>query len=419
MSGETGHGIGEATRGRIVRARNLGFLIGLVGLAACGGLGVLAGSKADALRPYLVGYVFWFGISLGGVALTMLHHLTGGGWGLLIRRPLEAAGLTILPIAILFTPIALGVADLYPWGDPAFVAAHEAVEHKAAYLNPNAFLMRSAIYFTIWGVSALILAFGSRAQDRREDRGPTRRLATFSGPGLGLVFLTTTFACVDWLMSLEPDWYSSIYAVMLICGWGLATFAAMTIVAYLLKGGPETRSVATPGRFHDLGNLTLAFTMLWAYMSFMQFLIIWCGNLVEEIPWYLRRTRGGWGWFAVALILFHFFGPFFVLLARDVKRNAGRLATLAGLILAMHLVEHIWLVLPSQYLDPLATSSDRVAIPWTQLASALAATAGVGGVWVGCFALFLGGAPLVPTNDPSGDHLDRAHADVKDSAGET
>jgi hypothetical protein len=431
----------DELRAGLGRVRKLALTAGGAGLGLCLLAALVPMFRLDVFRPYLAAYGFWFGLSLGGVALTMLHHLTGGSWGLVIRRPLEAAAITLIPMALLFLPIAAslyvgphrplaesaagepegahaGHADpsvntyaLYPWTDHAFVEHHEAVEHKAGYLSPGPFLLRTVGYFAVWIVIALLLNAWSRQQDRREDRAPSSRLANLSGPGLGIVFLTTTFACVDWFMSLEPDWYSTIYGPMLICGWGLATFAGATLVAaWMRPKEPELARVAGPVQFNDLGNLMLAFTMLWAYCSFMQYLIIWCGNLTEEIPWYLRRTRGGWEWFALVLIVFHFFAPFLVLLMRDVKRRPEILKWVALGILGVHLIDMAWLILPSQYLNPLDTAVHPVRVNPVQVLMVLIATAGIGGIWLAVFAWRLAGAPIVPRNDPAIDHV-RTHGE--------
>ena len=270
------------------------------------------------------------GIGLGCLGLTMLHHLVGGSWGLIVRRPMEAGGMILLPLAVLFLPLALGVARLYPWARPEF-AEDPAHKVKVMYLNPSFFLIRTGVYFVIWVIFAFLLRRLSVAQDRRRDYAPSVWLQRISGPGLALLFLAGSFAAIDWMMSLEPNWFSTIYGALVCVSQALSTLAMMIAVAILLSAEKPMAEAVTENRLHDLGNLMLAFTMLWAYMSFAQYLIIWSGNLPEEIPWYLRRTRGGWQWVALALALFHFFLPFFVLLFRESKRReatlvAGRLA---------------------------------------------------------------------------------------------
>ncbi|MGA9925237.1 MAG: hypothetical protein WBQ29_17720 [Isosphaeraceae bacterium] len=371
---------------------------------AAGGLGVFLSLAAWGFWPeqflqhflpsYLVAYVFWVGLALGCMGLTMLHHLVGGSWGLVVRRPMESGGMTLLPLALLFVPLALGLSRLYPWARPAEVAHDPQLQHKSLYLNVGFYLVRTVGYFVIWFVLTFVLNRLSSDQDRRADHRPSGRLQRLSGPGLVLLFLTGTFSAIDWLMSLEPHWSSTIYGCLVIVGEALATLAMMIAVVVFLSADQPMAEAATPDRLNDLGNLMLAFTMLWAYMSFMQYLIIWSGNLPEEIPWYLRRTRGGWQWVALALSLFHFFLPFFVLLFRENKRQSRLIVQVAILVLAMHWVDLIWLVVPASS-DP---ASPR--IPWVELPLSLVAMLGIGGF---CTAFFIGhlkGRPLIPLNDP-------------------
>ena len=375
------------------RAQRLAALAGLAGLAVCVAVGVFWPNR---LWPaYLVAFLFWSGIATGCLGITMLHHLVGGSWGLPVRRLLEAGAMTMPALALLFVPLTFGLKTLYRWAVASEVSADLALKHKAIYLNENAFLIRAGVYFTIWTAFAYALTRLSYRQDRGDSTDAKWWLQSLSGPGLVLLFLTASFAAIDWVMSLEPDWYSTIFGAMLIVGEGLATFAFMIIVAALLARTDEMEGVATPGRMQDLGNLLLAFVMFWAYMAFSQFLIIWCGNLAEEIPWYLRRTRGGWQYVALALIVFHFFVPFGFLLFRETKRGAGLLLGVALAIVAMHLVDLTWLVLPSRFVKPLQLQH-RPYIPWDEVALVAAATVGVGGVWVAVFLQNLKGRPLVP-----------------------
>jgi hypothetical protein len=383
---------GDALGPRLDLIQGRALIAGAAGLGVC--LVAALVWPHLALPSYLVAYLFWVGIAMGCVALTLLHHLVGGGWGLPIRRPLEAGAMALLPMAVLFVPILLGIQTLYPWAQPDRVQADRVLQHKSPYLNVNGFALRAVGYFVLWIALAYLLSRWSLQQDRSADPAPTRRLQALSGPGLVLVFLTATFAAIDWGMSLEPHWYSTIYGAMLIVGWGLTTFALMILVATLLSHYEPIASVATPTRMQDLGNLMLAFVMLWAYMAFSQFLIIWSGNLVEEIPWYLRRTRGGWEWVALALIVFHFFAPFFALLFRDTKRNLAVLRGVAAAILVMHVVDLTWLVVPARF-DREGTTL-RPWIPWGELTLILPALLGIGGIWVAAFLWYLKGRPLVP-----------------------
>jgi hypothetical protein len=406
--------VGEALRPHLDRIQARALQVGAAGLVL--GLAAALINPGRFLPSYLVAYLFWLGIALGCVSLTMLHHLVGGSWGLVLRRPMEAGAMTLLPLAVLFLPLALGLAHLYPWADPEFVRHHPAVQHKAIYLNPGAFLLRAVGYFAVWIVLAYLLNRWSAQEDGTEDRGPTDRLQTLGGPGLGIVFLTGSFAVIDWMMSLEPDWYSTIYGAMVIVGWGLLTFATMIIIVALLAEHEPMARVATPGVFNDLGNLMLAFVMLWAYMAFSQFLIIWAGNLTEEIPWYLRRSHGGWQYVALALILFHFFLPFFFLLFRENKRRARTLVVGAGLIILMHLVDLTWMVIPARF----ERINTPPYLPWIELMLVPVTTVGIGGIWVAFFLWRLKGRPLVPLHadlSPASDHTHAIHPAAEHAGG--
>ena len=364
------------------------FLIaGATGGALCAVAALV--DRPAAMASYLTAYLFWLGIALGSLAIVMLHYLVGGFWGFLIRRPLEAATMTLPLMGLLFLPLLIDLGAIYPWAQRSTVAASRVLQHKQPYLNVSFFIIRAAIYFTLWIGLALVMNLGSKRQDRTEDPAPTRWTQTFAAPGLVLYFLSMTFAAVDWGMSLEPDWYSTIYGVMLMIGQGLSTLAAMVVIASLLARVRPLSELAQPDVFHDVGNLMLAFTMLWAYMSFSQYLITWSGNLTEEIPWYLRRSIGVWWWVALSLILFHFFLPFFLLLNREAKRQYQSLWKIAVLILIVHAVNDAWLVLP-------ALGSPNVFRFW----AVIPAFAGIGGLWAAVFTWQLKGKPLVPRHDP-------------------
>ena len=377
---------------RIDRLQTQALVVGGAGLALSLGSWVLW--PRHFFAAYLVGYLFWMGVVLGSLGLTMLHHLTGGSWGLVVRRPFEAGAATVPLMALFFVPLALGMPALYPW------ARAEAVEQlgahlRAAYLNEPLFLARAAGYFGVWTTLGLLLAGWSSWQDRTSDHRPSGRLGRMSGPGTVILFAASTFAAVDWVMSLEAPWTSSIFGAMLITGEAMATFAAVIVVtAFLATERPMSR-IATAERLNDLGNLQLAFVMLWAYTSFCQYLIVWSGNLTEEIPWYLKRTRGGWEWVALALIVCQFFLPFFMLLVRENKRNSRSLLGVCLLILIMHWIDLVWLVVPAR----VDAASPRIL--WTEIGLSVVTLFGVGGIWVAAFLARLKRLPLVPLNDPS------------------
>lgn len=376
--------------GRFGRAA---LIVGALGSAL-----LLAGAFSNAqqfFRSYLIGYLFWAGVALGCLAVLMLEHLSGGAWGLLIRRTLEAASRTIPLMAILFIPILIGIRELYVWARPEEVAASHALKHKQPYLNVTFFVIRAAIYFAAWMLLAWLLTGWSRRQDSAEDpRQLRRKMRALAGPGLVLFGLTDTFASFDWVMSLEPEFASTIFGILLIGGQALSAMAfAIASLVWLARRRPLSE-VVRPDQLHDLGKLLLAFVMLWAYFAFSQFLIIWSGNLPEEIPWYLHRLRGGWQWIGLALIIFHFALPFLLLLSRDVKRSFGPLLAIALVIFVLRLVDLFWLVAPEFH-------GEALTLHWMDLV----AVAGLGGLWLWAFTWQLQKSPLLPVGDPKLEEL--------------
>lgn len=372
---------------RLDRIQHRSLIAGGVGLGLCL-LGAFLNPE-QFFRSYLLAYLFWTGIALGSFAIVMLHHLTGGGWGFVIRRLLEAGTRTLPLMAVLFVPLLFGLPDLYVWARPAEVAGDALLQHKSAYLNVPFFLFRTVVYFAIWIGVTYFLNKWSVEQDRTAEPLLTRRLQVLSGPGLVLYGLTATFASIDWAMSLEPHWFSTIYGVMFIVGQVLATLALMILMAVLLADREPLSNVVSPAYLVDLGNLLLAFVMFWAYMAFSQYIVIWSGNLPEEITWYLHRTTGGWQWIALFLIIFHFAVPFLLLLSRVTKRNVQMLSAVAGALIVIRLVDLFWLVVP-------AFHHTGLAIHWMDLV----APVGVGGIWMWFFIWQLKGRPLLPLHDP-------------------
>jgi hypothetical protein len=369
-------------RARLARLRGGALLVGLLSAAACG-----AGAyyqPAEFFPAWLVACLFWWGISLGSMAIAMIHHLTGGMWGLAIRRILEAA-YSLLPLtALLFAPLLFGLPTLYLWARQSKVAADSLLQYQGWYLNVRDFQLRAAGYFIVWTVLALALNALSSGELANEPLR-RRRLALISGPGLIVWGLTVTFAAIDWAMSLEPHWFSSSYGVLLASGQGVAALSLAIVALVLLGDLLPWSSLATPACLNDLGNFLLAFVMFWAYIAFTQYLIIWSGNLPEEIPWYLHRNRGGWQWVALALIGFHFAVPFLLLLARQTKRQPRRLLAVAVMLLLMRLLDLNWLVMP-------AFHPDRLTGHWLYLAAPLA----VGGFWLTAFAWRLAARAALP-----------------------
>ena len=354
-------------------------------------LGLLLNSR-QFFQSYLMAYMLWLGVTLGCLALGMVHQLSGGAWGVLIRRPIGAASRVIPLMTVLFLPIALGVTRIYPWTNADLVAHDEALQHKQLYLNVPFFLTRAAIYFLTWNALSYFLNRWSLEQDRTGDPRIARRMQMLSGGGLVAYGLTITFASFDWMMSLEPHWYSTIYGVLILGGQGLSSLAFLIIVLVWLSRRPPLDDIVVPAHFHDLGNLMLAFVMLWAYFSFSQYLIIWAGNLPAEIAWYLHRMQTGWRPIAVVLMLFHFALPFVVLLSRTVKRQGRLLVRVAIAVLVVRLVDLWWLIGPEFHTDGIAVSWMDAWIPVS-----------VGALWFAAFIYQLRGRAILPVHDPEFD----------------
>ena len=367
--------------------RKLAFGLGAVLLGIC--LIAAAANPRQFFHSYLLGWIYCLGMSLGGFGLLMLHHLVGGRWGFPVRRFFEAGTRTILFVAIGFLPLLFGLRDLYQWATPAAVHASELLQKKHGYLNVPFFVVRMAIYFAIFIWIMIVLGQWSRRQDTRADAEPTRRLRRFSGPGVCLFFLTATFADIDLILSLEPDWSSTVFAAIVIVGNATSVLSLAIMLLAWLREEPSYAPLLTPEVWHHLGNLLLAFVMLWAYLAFSQLLIIYSGNLPHEIVWYLHRSSGGWKAIALALGLTHFAFPFALLLSREAKRHSVALARIAAVVFAAHILDVYWLVGP-------AFSPGRLVLHWQDLCAFI----GLGALWAGVFLHYLSRAPLVPLNDP-------------------
>ena len=365
----------------IRRLQKPALLVGIVALAICAIEAYV--SPTQFYRSYLLGFLLWTGVALGCLAIVMLQHLSGGDWGVVIRRPLESATRTLPLVALFFVPLLFGLRQLYSWAGPGGESPQQA-----AYLNIPFFLIRAAIYFLVWLGMAYLLNKWSREQDRTSDVRLSRRLQLLSGPGLVLYGLTATFAGVDWIMSLEPHWYSTIFGLIVIGGQALSAMAFIIAVLALLAQSKPMADVLLPRHFQDLGKLLLTFVMLWAYFAFSQLLIAWSGNLPEEIPWYVHRLQGGWRGIGLALILFHFALPFALLLSRDLKRNARALAILALVIFFMRWVDLFWLTAPE-------FSTGGFRIHWMDFLAPI----GLGGIWLAFFTWQLQNRPLLPVGD--------------------
>jgi hypothetical protein len=362
--------------------------------------------RAQFFRSYLLGYLFWVQMAVGSLGLAMLSHLTGGLWGIVPRRLHEAASRTFPALAVAFVPVLLGASSLYLWAQPEVVAEDALLQAKAPYLNLRFFTIRAVVYFAVWALIAWRLSSWSRQQDTSPSSSRSVYLRGLSALGIVLLFLTATFAAVDWGMSLAPHWFSTIYGVLFIVSAALSALSLTILLLSRLTGDEPFRTALQPVTVHDLGKLLLAFTMLWGYVNFSQFLITWSGNISEETPFYVRRLHGAWEALAVLLLVFHFALPFALLLSRPLKRNAKALAGVAALMLVMQALDLFWLIGPD-----LATHGEGEApfrIHWMDLAALL----GLGGLWLALFARQALGAPLLPAGEPELGHLGAARAEA-------
>ncbi|MGH8023389.1 MAG: hypothetical protein ACRED1_07395 [Limisphaerales bacterium] len=382
---------------KLKRLRGAGLLFGILGLVFC-----CVGYVFDR-RPFYVSYLFaftfWISLSLGCFYLGMIHYLTGGKWGFPARRIVEAGYMTLPLMMVLVVPIFFGLRELYPWARPSLLLTDKILRHRAAYENPTLFIARSAVFLGFWVLVSWLLRRWSLQQDSRGHPAPTIKMRKLSGPCVMAVPLSASFAFVDWAMTVEPDWYSTIFPVIQLAGQLLmATAFVIVLLAWFRNDAPFCEFGMKP--FHDLGSLLLAFVLFWSYVAFSQILLIYSANLPHEISWYLHRIANDWVWLLGLIALFHFFLPFIVLLFRGVKLRIPILAVVALFVFAIHSVETFWVVAPAFY--------SSFEVHWTDFA----AWFGVGGFWVALFAGNLSRHPLLALNDPRAQVLvpEAAHA---------
>jgi hypothetical protein len=387
---------------RLGRIQSAALIAGAIGLLLCA-VGWFLDPTAF-FQSYLMAFMYWLAFPLGALAIVGLYHLGGGVWGFPIRRPLEAAMMTIPLFALLFLPLLFGLPNLYPWARPEQVAADPILQHRSPYLNLTFVLIRAAVYFLAWSGGAYLLYRMSIEQDRTGDADLPRLLGRRGRLVLFFYVLGVSFAAFDWVMALDPHWFSTIYGVIFLIGNGLTAIAFAIIVLRLLSERPPVAAVTSVETFNDLGNLLLAFVTLWAYMNLSQFLIIWSANLPEENPWYIRRADGAWWWFTLLLVAFQFVAPFLILLARGNKRNRQRLTQLAVFVLFMRLVDMFWMIMPE-------VRRDGLVFHWLDFVAPI----GIGGIWIAAFIWVLRRQPILPLNDhrdprlrPADDHGDHA-----------
>ena len=374
------------TNAQFAKYQRVALVVGLLGAAATA-YGYVA-SRETFFTSYLMAFIYWFGPAAGGLGWLMIHQLVAGRWGFAIQRPLEAAAKTMPLMALLFVPIIFGMHDLYEWTHPEAVHDH-ITSQKLLYLNKTGFLIRAAIFFTIWSTLAYTLSAWSNRQDKDPNPGRINdRIRTLCGPGIVMFVLCISLASVDWTMSLTPHWFSTMFPPLFMVGHGLTTLAFMGIVASRMARNKDLHHVLTHQQFHDIGNLTFAFTILWTYMSLGEYIIIWSGNVYETTQWFLARAKGGWIYVAATLFICQFLIPFFLLLNKPLKRHGHIFAKIAMWIMAFRYLGIFWVVAP--------TFRHTVQFAWTDLAAWL----GLGGIWLFTFFALLRSKPLLPSGDP-------------------
>ncbi len=380
-------------------------IAGLVAVAAAAATLTGYSNPQQLVQSYLPAFLLWFGVSIGCLSMLMIQHQSGGHWGILLRRLFEAGARTIYFMPVFFLPILLGMAYLYPWADPARIAADphlaEVVHKKGAYLNVPFFTVRTIFYFAFWALMARTLTAFSWKYDETGDREYAEKMRRMSGWGLLAQALVITFAGVDWGMSLDPRWYSTIWGILFMVGQALSAWCVCIMVVSRLYTHAPLNRVASSTLFHDLGKFLFAFVMLWGYVNLSQFLIIWSGNLPEETTWYLDRSQGGWRQLTFLLVGLHFFLPFFTLLSAGLKKNASRLAVVAGFLFSLRYVDLFWNIAPMFKHEHFSVHPFDLLMP-----------VAVGGAWLYLFARQLERAPLLVKYDPQVQEMEElaAHA---------
>jgi hypothetical protein len=383
----------------IDKRRSRALIAGVVGLAGCA-LGFIV-DRDQLFRSWLIAYLLFLGISLGSMALMMVQHLSGGTWGV-FRRIFEASSRTIPYMALLFIPVGIGMTSLYVWTHPDHVQADEILRHKAPYLNTTFWIGRAVFYFVVWSGLSLVLNRLSARQDTGEV-GVNPTIQRISGAGIVIYALTVTFAGIDWIMSINPHWYSTLFGFLMMGGQGLSALAFTIVISTVLIKSEPMNTLLKPNHFHDLGKLMFAFVMLWAYFNFSQFLLTYAANLVEEIPYMVARMSHGWQYLAVFLIAFHFFVPWLLLLSRKLKRTPQRLVIIAAWLLFARYADLYMMVTPefasngqNIHLVEHGEAVSRFFIHWLDLAAPLA----VGGLWFWMFLTELRKRQMLAVGDP-------------------
>jgi hypothetical protein len=375
------------------RNSSIATFIGLAVLAMMVGVHFLTGGDMQQfLRSYLIGFWLWFGAGAACLLILMTQFLTGGAWGVMIRRQCEAGAKTLYVMCFGFLPLLIWCQKLYWWTTPAGTA-DKVIQAKALYLNVPFLWVRTGIYAAfLIGITYLLTSL-SKKEDETKSLSVSAQLASYSAPGVLIFFILMTFCSIDFMMTLEPYWYSTIYGFMMIIGWVLTALAVIIANTTFLQKEEPMHHGLTPRHYHDLGKLLFAMVMLWAYLNFSQLIITWSGNLPTEIVWYIKRWNGGWGWVAMILLIGHFVLPFLLLISQPAKKNPAFIRVVACYLVVVHAVDVYSLV------EPNFTSwqKPQFTLSWLDIASPIA----FGGLWLALFFRNLPGMPLLPLGAPA------------------
>jgi hypothetical protein len=365
----------------------VGAASALLGAVVCAILG--AANPKQFFFSWLVSFLFFLSLALGGLFFVLIQYASQGSWGIVVRRIGETVFATIPVMAALFIPLLFGLHDLYAWSVPG-AADHDALlRWKAPFLNVSFFLIRAVVYFGCWSFIALLYYRLSRGQDATGDPAVSARLRRFAGPSIIVLALTQTFASIDWIVSLTPHWYSTMFGVYFFAGSFVGFIALLSILAAAMRRAGLLDAVITAEHLHDLGKFLFAFTAFWAYIAFSQFFLMWYANLPEETIWFKARITGSWKMVTILLMVGHFGIPFLYLMGRAVKRRGWTLAVGGAWMLAMHFVDLYWQVMPTLHPEGIRPSVLDVA-----------AFAAVGGCFVAAVGWLMRRQALVPLRDP-------------------
>ena len=365
----------------------VGLLLTAVGYATGGT------ERPVILAGYLVAFAYWLGIAIAASIWNAIFHAAAARWMTVFRRVFESMGAAIPIFILLFIPIAVTMPELFPWVRPSNKMTHEQLAlltHKALWLNVPGFLIRAVVYFAIWVAVNQLLRGWSLRQDQEGGLEPTRKMRRYGSGALPFLGLSITFAAFDWLMSVDPFWYSTIFGAYYFAGSFLACIALLTVIT--VRTRHEQRQfcgLVTRHHTHNLGKLMLAFTAFWTYVAFSQFMLIWIANIPEEAAWYQVRMHGGWASVGIFLVITHFVIQFFTLLSRGLKFNPRGLLFMSVWLLVVHWVDLTWLVLP-------ALHPEGFYVHWT----AIAAMFGVGGIAIAYARWRAAGHFTLPVKDP-------------------